>query len=140
MIVVQYLLFVTLLGPLVTSFAPMATSPRRSCDSFLFAASDEEAKAPKEDSSDFSDFTIEGKSDYSVDWDAEWKKVVANQGQPEERPGKGYYKSDAELAALRAANQAREKALQTAANMPSLPTWNAVKGDWKVRVERRRGL
>jgi hypothetical protein len=134
MIVVQYILFVSLLGPLVTSFAPtrMATS-QRSCS--LFAASDDEAKAPKDDS-DFSDFTIEGKSDYSVDWDAEWKKVVANQGQPEERPGKGYYKSEAELAALRAANQAREKALQTAANIPSLPTWNAVKGDWKVRVGR----
>ena len=33
----------------------------------------------------------------SVDWDAEWQKVVKDQDQPSKRPGK--YKSQAEIAA-----------------------------------------
>lgn len=41
----------------------------------------------------------------SVDWDAEWKKVVENGGNAgqkatSDRPGQGYYKSEAEIAAI----------------------------------------
>lgn len=75
----------------------------------------------------------------SVDWDAEWKKVVKNKALVEEnRPGKDYYKSEAEIAAIKAANRATKQvdrvAERVASNMPSLPTWNSVKGDWKVCV------
>lgn len=146
MIVVNCVLIFSAFAPLASSFT--LDSPSRT---FLIAATqrsspfrlhavlggDEDGKKdnPKEDS-DFSDFPVEGKTgDYtgSVDWDAEWKKVMANQGQPDQRPGKGYYKSEAELAALRAANQARETAIQATSSMPSMPTWDSVKNDWKVR-------
>ena len=37
----------------------------------------------------------------SVDWDAEWKKVVKNGGVARgDRPGKEFYKSEAEIAAI----------------------------------------
>jgi hypothetical protein len=37
----------------------------------------------------------------SVDWDAEWKKVVRNKDKTSQgRPGKDFYKSDAEIAAI----------------------------------------
>lgn len=144
MIVLNCILFLSAFAPLVSCFAPgaplqaslIAATPRTS--RFLLhavAGGEEEGKKdiPKEDS-DFSDFPVEKENDVgSIDWDAEWKKVVANQGQPEQRPGKGYYKSEAELAALRAANQARQTAIQATSSMPSIPTWNSVKNDWKVR-------
>ena len=38
----------------------------------------------------------------SVDWDAEWAKVVKEKGPDIERPGKDYYKNDAQRAALKA--------------------------------------
>lgn len=70
----------------------------------------------------------------SVDWDAEWKKVVQQESAKRkvERPGQGYYKSDAEIAAIRAANQASQQMNRMQASM-QLPSWNSVKGDWKVR-------
>ena len=66
-----------------------------------------------------------------VDWDAEWKKVVRDQkaGKKVERPGEGYYKSEAEIKAIQAANKAR---LEAAKVTSSLPTWQMLKGDWKV--------
>jgi hypothetical protein len=37
----------------------------------------------------------------TVDWDAEWKKVVNNGGTTKaDRPGKEFYKSEAEIAAI----------------------------------------
>ena len=147
MIVIHYILgFAAVFASLASSFAP----PASTCQSAALqrsyhrwqavAGGDEEAansNKAKEDS-DFSDFDEAKTGDYtgSVDWDAEWKKVMENQGQPEQRPGKGYYKSEAELTALRAANQAREKAIQATAQMPSMPTWNSVKNDWKVRARK----
>jgi len=44
-----------------------------------------------------------------VDWDAEWKKVVKNQDQPEERPGKDFYKNDVEKAIGKTAKAAQEQ-------------------------------
>jgi len=70
----------------------------------------------------------------SIDWDAEWKKVVRNQGQPSERPGRDFYKSEAEVAAIRAANKASEQASKAANSLPTLPSFDSVKSDWKVRA------
>lgn len=39
----------------------------------------------------------------SVDWDAEWKKVVEDRDQPAQRPGN--YKSQAEIGAIKATNK-----------------------------------
>lgn len=66
-----------------------------------------------------------------IDWDAEWKKVVRNQNQPTERPGKDFYKSEAEIAAIRAANAANN---QVSNAVSGIPTWRALKGDWKFWI------
>lgn len=75
-----------------------------------------------------------------VDWDAEWKKVVKEQksGGSKQRPGTEYYKSEAEVAAIRAANKATKQvdrvAEKVAANLPTMPTFDALKGDWKFWI------
>ena len=71
----------------------------------------------------------------SVDWDAEWKKVVKSGVTVEkDRPGKGYYKSEAEIAAIRAANKATEQVNKVATIIPSIPSWNELKGDWRFWI------
>jgi len=72
----------------------------------------------------------------SVDWDAEWKKVVQSGGttRTENRPGKDYYKSEAEIAAIRAANAATEKVNKVASSIPATPSWNELKGDWRFWI------
>jgi hypothetical protein len=97
-----------------------------------------------DDNSDFP--PEEDKYTGSVDWDAEWKKVVKNQARAgtstttnQERPGKEFYKSEAEIAAIRAANQAQTKVsafVSPVANkvLNGVPDWNTVKGDWKFWV------
>jgi hypothetical protein len=61
--------------------------------------------APKK-INEYEDFPIEGahQSEYTgaVDWDAEWKKVVKEGGirTTKPRPGKEFYKSEAEIAAI----------------------------------------
>ena len=69
-----------------------------------------------------------------IDWDAEWKKVVRNQDKKVERPGKDFYKNEAQIAAIRAANKATDKINQSAEKLPSvsLPSWGSLQGDWKV--------
>lgn len=67
----------------------------------------------------------------TTDWDAEWKKVMANQAQPIERPGKDFYKSEAEIAAIRAANEAASKASRLTS---SLPSWQQLQGDWRFWI------
>ena len=84
------------------------------------------------------DFPPDESGDYegSIDWDSEWKKVVANEGKLEggqERPGKDFYKSEAEVAAIKAANKAAMKATEVSTNVSnSLPQFNSFTGDWKV--------
>lgn len=60
-------------------------------------------------SSDFppEEETTAGEYKGSVDWDAEWKKVVQRggtaataSGEKIDRPGKEFYKSEAEIAAI----------------------------------------
>ena len=72
----------------------------------------------------------------SVDWDAEWKKVVASEGKRtdgSERPGRDYYKSEAEIAAIKAANKAAERAAEARSSFTdSMPDIRSLSGDWKV--------
>jgi hypothetical protein len=74
----------------------------------------------------------------SVDWDAEWKKVVANEGKIKggvERPGKDFYKSEAEIAAIKAANSATEKIVDVTASVSNaLPDIRSLSGDWKFWI------
>lgn len=87
------------------------------------------------DDSDFADFPDDEKVGYSgtVDWDAEWKKVVEN-GDTLKKDRPSPYKSDAEIAAIRAANKARAETIKVVSEMPSAPSFDDVKSDWKFWV------
>jgi len=90
--------------------------------------------AAKEDLPEGAEGRGGGSDESTVDWDAEWKKVVSNRDQPTERPGKNYYKSDAEIAAIRAANQLQETTMEATKKISvEVPSWNSVKSDPKVR-------
>jgi hypothetical protein len=85
------------------------------------------------------DFPPDDESEYtgSVDWDAEWKKVVADDGKLArgERPGQDFYKSEAEVAAIKATNRAAFKAAEMRAdvsNSMSMPDMKSLSGDPKV--------
>ena len=90
---------------------------------------------------DDEDFPLEETGDEykgDVDWDAEWKKVVQKEksGQNLERPGKDFYKSEAEITAIRAANKAQTEVRKISDKMPSAPSMDmgSLTGDWKVRL------
>lgn len=72
----------------------------------------------------------------SVDWDAEWKKVVKNQDQPAERPGN--YKSPAEIAAIKATNKVAKNVFDASqemkSKMPDAPNMMALQGDWRFWI------
>jgi hypothetical protein len=90
------------------------------------------------------DFPPEEQEEYtgSVDWDAEWKKVVASEGKSStDRPGKDFYKSEAEIAAIKAANKAAEQAaLASRTVASSMPDIRSLSGDWKVSSCRHVNL
>jgi hypothetical protein len=97
------------------------------------------AKQGEEES--FSDLPPEELSDEytgSVDWDAEWKKVVANEGKLENgkgRPGQGFYKSEAEIQAIKAANAASEKLSEAGTSVfNALPDFRSLSGDWRFWI------
>lgn len=85
-----------------------------------------------------------GEAEYTgdVDWDNEWKKVVAKETTSsrmgdQERPGKDFYKSDAEIAAIRAANKAQTEVQKISNKLPSMPSASSMNlssltGDWRV--------
>jgi hypothetical protein len=97
------------------------------------------AKLGEEES--FSDLPPEELSDEytgSVDWDAEWKKVVSNEGKLDggkERPGQGFYKSEAEIQAIKAANAASEKLSKAGSSVVNvLPDFRSLSGDWRFWI------
>ncbi|CAB9511035.1 expressed unknown protein [Seminavis robusta] len=75
-------------------------------------------------------------SDLSVDWDAEWKKVMEKEkaGEPIERPGKDFYKSEAEITAIRAANKASTEVQKISSKVPSPPSMSSLTGDWRFWI------
>jgi hypothetical protein len=87
---------------------------------------------------DNGDFPPEESDEYkgSVDWDAEWKKVVASESKSTgvvDRPGKDFYKSEAEIAAIKATNKAAERATEASISVANaLPDIRSLSGDWKV--------
>lgn len=72
----------------------------------------------------------------SVDWDAEWKKVVEDRDQPAERPGK--YKTQAEIAAIKATNKVAknvyEASREAKSKLPSAPSIRSLQGDWRFWI------
>lgn len=89
----------------------------------------------KPDEPDFDDMPPLGEdAEYtgSVDWDAEWKKVVENKGQPANRP-KDIVKSDAEIAVTKTVNKAAQNLVDATSGM-SVPSMDSLKGDWKFWI------
>lgn len=72
----------------------------------------------------------------SVDWDAEWKKVVENQDQPATRPGN--YKSQAEIAVTQATNKVAKNVYDASREMkesiPKAPSIRSLQGDWRFWI------
>lgn len=72
----------------------------------------------------------------SVDWDAEWIKVVEDRDQPPQRPGK--YKSQAEIAAIKATNKVAKNVFEASQDMksklPQAPSIRSLQGDWKFWI------
>jgi len=70
----------------------------------------------------------------SVDWDAEWKKVVEKRDQPDQRPGK--YKSQVEIAAIKTTNKVAKNVYDASREMkeslPKPPSIRSLQGDWRV--------
>jgi hypothetical protein len=72
----------------------------------------------------------------SVDWDAEWKKVVQNRDQPTQRPGS--YKSPVEIAAIKATNKVAKNVFDASqdmkSNLPNAPSIRSLQGDWRFWI------
>lgn len=74
-----------------------------------------------------------------VDWDAEWKKVVENKDRDIERPGKDFYKTDVEKAAIKATRDVQERVIdvrKTIAENPSIqtPDIKSLQGDGRFWI------
>jgi hypothetical protein len=86
------------------------------------------------------DFPEEESEEYtgSVDWDAEWKKEVSRGERPgRERPGQDFYKSEAEVAAIKATNKAAMKGRELTSSVKnSIPDIRSLSGDWKVSKQQ----
>ena len=118
------LLALLLIATMASAFVPQQNTAFRAGTTLKAKATD-----------DFEGYLdAEDKYEGEIDWDAEWKKVVANKDQPKERPGKDFYKSEAEISAIKAANKASEKVVEVAKNIPSVPSFDSIKGDWKFWV------
>ena len=78
-----------------------------------------------------------GDEEYSgdIDWDGEWAKVV-KEADKKDRPGKDFYKSDAERATIKAVNKAAEQVAKVKVQAPSFkpPPIRSLQGDWRVSV------
>lgn len=72
----------------------------------------------------------------SVDWDAEWKKVVENRDQPSQRPGT--YKSPVEISVIKATNKVAKNVFDASkdmkSNLPSVPSFRSLQGDWRFWI------
>lgn len=70
----------------------------------------------------------------SVDWDAEWKKVVENRDQPAKRPGPRY-KSELEINAIKTTNKVAKNVFDASKEIKaSLPSIRSLQGDWKFWI------
>lgn len=93
----------------------------------MFGVINEESDFPPEE---------DGGYDSTIDWDSEWKKVVQNEGKANSpRPGQDFYKSEAEIAAIKATNKAAAKASEVTSSVTNkLPQLNSFTGDWKFWI------
>lgn len=122
-----------------SAFAPATRTTRHYYSRLGMSPSAPPPPSPENNNSDFppEEQMGSGSDEYqgSVDWDAEWKKVVQSGATAtEDRPGKDFYKSDAEIAATKLANKATQQVNKVAENIPAAPSWNQLKGDWRFWV------
>lgn len=114
--------FLLSLATIVSGFAP--SSHIRWGVSVGLKLSEAPDLPPSEEDDDF---------ESSVDWDEEWKKVVKNQDQPQQRPGSDFYKSDAEVSVTKAVNRAADS-VQRATNDIRLPSTSNLTSDWRFWI------
>jgi len=101
-------------------------SSQQSSPALFLVSGDEDDDFPSDDSTEYSG---------SVDWDAEWKKVVDKEDPLKDRPGKDFYKSEAEIAAIKAANTATKTVSDSASTVAnSLPDVRSLSGDWRFWI------
>jgi hypothetical protein len=73
----------------------------------------------------------------SIDWDAEWKKVVENKDQPAKRPNPVSDRSELEIRATIAKNRVAKNVFDASNEMKrsvqrNAPSWSSLQGDWRV--------
>jgi hypothetical protein len=111
-------------SPLNKCYSSQQSSP--SSPALFLVSGDEDDDFPSDDSTEYSG---------SVDWDAEWKKVVEKDDPLKDRPGKDFYKSEAEIAAIKAANTATKTVSESASSVAnSLPDVRSLSGDWRFWI------
>lgn len=120
------------------SFGPLSKMSSRSStilcmSSFVDPPSPED---PESSSNDADDIEFES----SVDWDAEWSKVVRGDQDSVKRPS-GRAKTDVEIVALRAKKTAADQVLKVKGEARNLKNqvkrqanWRSLQGDWKFWV------
>lgn len=115
---------------------PTSTFLRPYISSSLLTLYSEDPKKAYSDLEGFGDDDafVGEKFEGSVDWDAEWKKVVENRDQPAQRPGK--YKSQVEIAAIKTTNKVAKNVYDASREMkeslPKPPSIRSLQGDWRV--------
>jgi hypothetical protein len=125
---VSLLLLLTIVA-IASGFAPVphhsSSSVSTRSSSFL------KLSAPPPSEEDFPSNIGGDADDSSVDWDAEWKKVVKNKDQPRDRPGTEFYKSDAEVSVTKVVNRAADTVRKTSMQIPPL---SSLTGDWRFWI------
>eukprot|EP00586_Coscinodiscus_wailesii_P022057 CAMPEP_0172502076 /NCGR_PEP_ID=MMETSP1066-20121228/156378_1 /TAXON_ID=671091 /ORGANISM="Coscinodiscus wailesii, Strain CCMP2513" /LENGTH=131 /DNA_ID=CAMNT_0013277191 /DNA_START=70 /DNA_END=462 /DNA_ORIENTATION=- len=115
-----------LLTTLVSSFQPNSFIISRRC---LPTNTVLNSNNPKNEYNDFADSDKPDKDNVdNVDWDAEWKKVVEGEIKPKQTSG--IYKSDVELAAIKAKRVAETKIDDVRYNAAKAFNFRSLQGDW----------
>merc|ERR1712087_116963 len=75
----------------------------------------------------------DGEYSGNVDWDAEWKKVVSDQGKQKKRPDPKY-KSEAEIAVIKAVNKVAKKTVDASNQVPNIRIEGSLTSDWRFWI------
>jgi len=126
------LLLLFVIAALISSFQPSSFITTKRC---TFTRTTLNAEEGPIEFSDFPDADKPDKDSADIDWDSEWKKVVDGQVTP--KPTSGIYKSDVELAAIKAKKSAELKindVQYNAAKAIGGINIRSLQGDWRFWI------
>ena len=139
--------------PHSTSLHLLSQQQRRLLSSSLPTSSLHSENNPREQQEDIiaSDLDLIGsipESTSSIDWDAEWKKVLENKEQPPNRLVGNDDRSELEIRAVAAKKKAERAVARNVFDASEsmkrsadrMPTWRSLQGDWKVCNNYRRAI